>query len=296
MSLAGKIFAVITLVAAVFYAGITAALMSLQENWRQKCSEEETKHKRTKDEAERDKASLTKTINEKTGLLAIRNDQNRLLRGQVENLQTEWQTAAAMNKLAMAVIEDQEDKLAVQNTLIARYNDDLGVARGDIDKKKTEIDDLNKKLVEMTRDRDGVRDQLVRCQNELTNWTKEAQKLTGYLAESNDQLQTLKDRYPDIAAEIRAPGQKGGIQSPKVIRGKVTGVDKNLGLVIINVGQRHEVLKGYAFIVFRSDEYIGKVVVDEVFPDMSATHYIRELMKKDVEVGDDVTTKLSIDL
>ncbi|MBM4035408.1 MAG: hypothetical protein FJ291_27000 [Planctomycetes bacterium] len=295
MSLAGKIFAVITLVAAVFYAGITAALMSLQENWRQKHHEEATLHGKTKEKAESDRKSLTKTIEEKSGLLAIREEQNRILRGERDAFKMEWEQAAGMNRLAMAVIEDQEDKLAVQNTLIARYNDDLKATRDDRDKKQTDIDDLKGKLTDMVKDRDAVRDDLVRCQKSLTNYVKEVQKLTDDLAQSNDIIQRLRDLHPDIY-ELCRTGATVARDAPIVIRGKVTGVDKNLGLVIINVGQRHQVAKGYTFIVFRGDEYIGKVMVDEVFPDMSATHYIRPLMKKDVEVGDDVTTRLSIDL
>ena len=63
-------------------------------------------------------------------------------------------------------------------------------------------------------------------------------------------------------------------------------------LVVINLGERHGVKKGSTFIVFRKDRYVGKVIVDEVFPDVSAAHHDREAMKGDVEVGDDVTTKL----
>ena len=77
----------------------------------------------------------------------------------------------------------------------------------------------------------------------------------------------------------------------KAIRGKVTGVDAKLGLAIINQGQRDGVAKGLAFHVHRRGQYIGKLIVDEIFPDVCAARYSRPDMLGDVAVGDDATTE-----
>jgi len=41
--------------------------------------------------------------------------------------------------------------------------------------------------------------------------------------------------------------------------------------------------------------YVGRVVVSQVFPDYCAARYSKPDMRGDVEVGDDVTTKLVVD-
>jgi hypothetical protein len=295
MSLAGKIFAVISLVAAVFYAGITGALLSLQENYKQKLADETDKHARTRQDAARDYADLDTAKKATDGLLDLAKKNNVELRGEIREVRQQWEDAARINKLMQAAIEDQENQVALLNSRNDHLNDDIAAARKEIDAKQTEIKGINDKNGELVKNRDGLQDLLTVRERELTNATKELAKVVADLTQANDIIQRLRERDPQMLADLLKPGS-GQVQPKKVIRGKVTGVDKGLGLVILNIGQRHEVAKGYSFIVFRGDEYVGKVVVDEVFPDMSATHYDKPSMKSDVEVGDDVTTRLSIDL
>jgi len=294
MSLAGKIFAVIALIVAVFYAGITAALMSLQENYKQKHADEVALHVATKEKADVTEKDLKAVLDQTQGVLdRTKNEASRLL-GEVGQLRTEWAQAAAINKFAMSVINDQEDQIATLNARNDGYNNDVKALRAEVDKLTTDLKNANDKHAELLKNRDAVQDLLTVRERDLTNANKELEKLTGDLAQASDMLQRLKEKDIETYTALQRPDS--AIRPKKVIRGKVTGVDKSLGLVIINIGQRHDVLKGYSFIVFRGDEYIGKVEVDEVFPDMTATHYDKPSMKKDVEVGDDVTTRLSIDL
>ena len=199
-----------------------------------------------------------------------------------------------INKLMQAAIEDQENQITLLNARNDHFNDQVTAARKEIDAKQGEIDGLKGKNGELLSNRDALQDLLTVREKELTNATKELAKVVADFQVANDLIQRLRERDPQLLADLLKPGHT--IQPKKVIRGKVTGVDKALGLVILNIGQRHEVAKGYSFIVFRGDEYVGKIIVDEVFPDMSATHYDKPSMKMDVEVGDDVTTRLSIDL
>jgi len=294
MSLAGKIFAVICFVAAIFYAGITAALMSLQENWRQKYADEAARHVHSQNQWKEDKSKLDDKIGQLTGHLNRAEREVTGLRGERDEFRKEWEVAAGVNRFSLQVIQDQEDQITLLQTQVVRLNEDIGSSRADGDKKQARIDDLDKQYKDLLAKRDALQDLLTVREKDLTNAVKEVQKLTDDLAMVNDMLQRYKERDPEGYALLLRPDTV--VRPKKVIRGKVTGVDKPLGLVILNIGQRHEVLKGYSFIVFRGDEYIGKIIVDEVFPDMSATHYVREAMKKDVEVGDDVTTRLTIDL
>lgn len=293
MSLAGKIFAVIAFVMAVFYAGITGALMSLQENYKQKLADEKALHDRTKAEADRDRADLKAIIAQREGELARSKEEARILRGERDELRKEWEIAAGINRLAVQVIEDQDNQIALQNARVDRLHDDLKAAAEENKAKQKAIEDLEAKNRELLKNRDALQDLLTVREKDLANAVKEVEKLTADLAVALDMLQRLKER--DIEMYVSLLKTDTQIRPKKVIRGKVTGVDKALGLVILNIGQRHDVVKGYSFIVFRGDKYIGKVIVDEVFPDMSATHYDKPSMKEDVEVGDDVTTRLTFD-
>ncbi|HUT33595.1 MAG TPA: hypothetical protein VNE39_08960 [Planctomycetota bacterium] len=90
-------------------------------------------------------------------------------------------------------------------------------------------------------------------------------------------------------------GRDDGIRAAATIRGKVTAADKFYGIVVINVGELNGVRAGYAFTVYRAEKFIGTIVVDDTFPDMSSAHY-GKTMKGHVEIGDEVTTQLATDL
>ena len=99
----------------------------------------------------------------------------------------------------------------------------------------------------------------------------------------------LRDQRPDVYSGLI----RGEVVQPRqAIRGKVTAADPRLGLVVLNAGQRQGARKGHSFVVFRGSQYVGKVVVDEVFPDVAAAHYDRPNMRTNVQVGDEVTTRL----
>ncbi|MBM4039970.1 MAG: hypothetical protein FJ290_15815 [Planctomycetes bacterium] len=294
MSLAGKIFAVISLVMAVFYAGITAALLSLQENYKKKWTDEKEFHARTKLDDETKYKDLEKDKSQVDGLLDLAKKNIVELRGEIRELRQQWDDVSRINKLLQADVENQERHIALLNSRNDHLNDQVAAERKEIDAKLAEIDALNKKNGELVKNRDGLQDLLTVRERELTNATKELERVVGDLTAANDLLDKLREIDPEMIPRLRQPTPT--VQPKEVIRGKVTGVDKGLGLVILNIGQRQKVAKGYSFIVFRGDEYVGKIIVDEVFPDMSATHYSRPDMKSDVEVGDDVTTRLTIDL
>jgi len=293
MSLAGKIFSVIALLAAVFYTGITAALVSLQENYRQRLVDAQAKHREEIRKKDNDIADLNEQLKQVKDQLDLVRRELARAQAEAQEMRTEWEEAAAVNRYAMAIIRDQEDQIAGLTARVDSYNDDLKAQRDANDKLQAQIAELENQRKQLLAERDKLQDLLKVREIDLTNATKEVEKLTEDLSWANNLLAKLNELRPDIYHDLL-----GGevLQPKKVIRGKVIGVEKKLGLVVLNVGQRHEVRKGYRFIVFRGSQYVGKVVVDEVFPDMAAAHYDRAAMKTDVEVGDDVTTKLGVEL
>ena len=63
------------------------------------------------------------------------------------------------------------------------------------------------------------------------------------------------------------------------------------GGAILNVGWRQDVERGYAFIVYRGERYVGTVIVDALFPDLCGARYGAD-MQADPVAGDRIATKL----
>ena len=292
MSLAGKIFSVLAMVLAIFYVGITVALVSVQENYRQQLVNVKETHRV---ESANQKQAYDGLNDEYKALKAEFEriaKENGVLTGEVNTLREDWAQAVALNRIQQNVIADQDVELK-------RVSDQVDSYRTSFIDKSKENDRLGEKIAllegtigKLTVARDGFQDRLTAAEKTRDNALKEIEKLTEDINHYGGLLAKLRDVRPDLYQELL----RGEVIEPKkAIRGKVTAVDKKLGLVVINAGQRHDVRKGYSFIVFRGNQYVGKVVVDEVFPDVSAAHYSRAEMRGDVEVGDDVTTKLVVD-
>ena len=73
------------------------------------------------------------------------------------------------------------------------------------------------------------------------------------------------------------------------LAGKVVAVHLGVGLVMLNLGESHGVEKGMSFVVRRAKDYVGLVVVEEVFPDMASARIDTRFQKMEVREGDDVT-------
>ena len=131
----------------------------------------------------------------------------------------------------------------------------------------------------------GLMDALKERDGPLLKATQEIARLKADLEAANAFLTRLKIKHPKIHEEIDK-----SLSSPMPIRAKVTGVDRQLGLVIISKGQRDGVRKGDLVEVFRDNKRVVRVSVDDVFPDMSMCHYDPKTTEGAVEVGDDATT------
>jgi Na+-transporting NADH:ubiquinone oxidoreductase subunit NqrC len=291
MSLLGKIFAVISLLAAVFYTGITVTLVSLQENYKQKLVDADQKFKTAQTNWEQEKEGLDQSIARLTLERNSLNSAKADLEAKNAILESEWAQATNNVRFAMKIVEDQEEQITRLNDLLELARKNLNERTTDIETLRAEIEQQKNALAALEQKRDELQDKLVVKEKELKMIADEAKRLTDEYAYANDLIRKLEKAVPDEVAKARSADT---IQAPKTIRGKVAAVDAKLGLVVINVGQRQGVQKDYAFIVFRGSQYVGKIIVDEVFPDVAACRYSRPDMKDDVQVGDDVTTKLVV--
>lgn len=297
MSLVGKIFAVLCLILAVFYAGITAALVSLQENYKRQLANTKQDLERKIEDLEKNKLkSLQNKYDQLFGEHDLLQKRAAQLLGENHELRSEWQEAANVNLYAKMIIEDQEEevkRLVSQRDIYSKkLTDEIAVVK----KREEDITGLTTQVKAVSDKRDEFSDLLTRSENRLLNAEKELRLAVEALSYRQSLLDRLKEQRPDMYDELVKTTGTIVIVQDKPIRGKVVAVDTKLGLVIINAGQRHGVKAGYPFILFRGSEYIGKVLVEDVpTPDACAARYIKNLMRKDAEVGDDATTKLAVE-
>lgn len=176
----------------------------------------------------------------------------------------------------------QEDIKNIQERLADKDNH---IAR--LEKEK---DDLKERKEEAIRDREEAKEEQQRLALQLSD-------LQGELAEKEKLLQKSEKELSEAKMIIKSVQDSGisitsAFQRTKPMNGQVVAVSKEVNIVMLSVGEDEGVAKGDKFTVYRGGQFIGQVVVEELYKDMSAARIIKDMTTKEIQKGDSVTTRL----
>lgn len=282
MSTLTKVFVVLTLVLSIGYCVAAALLFAYSHDYRMKYEAEQADHQETRDEKNQEIADLnSKVEGYEKQIDALEADREKLKRDNSElekdldekqhafdDLDRTYKTLNDAHMTLTRTVGDLEDRLAGQQDKI-----------DDLQTRLTEIDDEKNKLaMELTTlkdDKDRLEDKLVATRKEL-----------------HDNEEKRKE-YEDVLARL----EKMGVNIPEIIvraepvHGQILAVDPETDIVVISIGANAHVTKGMKLSVYREDKFVGSIKVISVFPDMSSARILRELTRREVQPGDNVTNR-----
>ena len=237
---------------------------------------------RAKQEAARLAQDHSRALAQIEGRLAVKDAESKRLSREL----TDARAAAAT---AAPTIAGQKDAILQLNSGLAALRKELRDASRENDGLKAQVAQLRRAAgsrlpvtSKPTPKPDTPPKSLSRIEKELADARRDIARMRFYLSR-------LRDEHPAVYRQII--GGPRPAAPKKTLAGKVTAVDKTLGLVVTNIGKGQGIQKGYVLTVQRGGKLIGKVRVDEVFPDASTTTYVPKEMKGDPQIGDDVTTE-----
>jgi hypothetical protein len=123
------------------------------------------------------------------------------------------------------------------------------------------------------------------CFLQINNLKKELKEISNRNEELSFILKLISNKVYPVKDKIE---ENNVINS--TIEAKVIASLPDQNLVMLSVGKEENVKVGYKFTVFRQNEYLGKVEIIEVHPNMSAGRVIEELKNSKglkIERGDD---------
>jgi outer membrane murein-binding lipoprotein Lpp len=168
---------------------------------------------------------------------------------------------------------------------------ELKDSREEIDTLHSNLTEAKTKLDNALKLRDQAQDDLARCQKNLSDLKMvlgDLRKKHVELASKNQQLQFTLNA---VQEQIKIPIADFLTKVPN-IQGAVVGVSSKHPIVIINVGEDDGVHIGFQFTVFRGREYVGKIVIEKVYPNQAAGRILEMYLKDKILVGDKVATKV----
>ncbi|MHC4599412.1 MAG: MreC domain-containing protein [Planctomycetota bacterium] len=284
MSTVAKIFVVLNLVFALMYAGVAATLLQKQEHWKYKYHYEMSAHEDTKQ-------TLTSNLTE--------------LQGKHDNLVKEvdlWKNKYDAEKTAKDSLEDENRNIEKKWEQMKNNYESL----------VQKYDELAQDLAEVKRQKDELQQQLNTALSErddaihkMDQSVDDRQRLQQQLEDLKVDISNLRQRHVDLAKKkselewvLNEVQQRVGIEvlkgifAPPKIDGAVVGVSSRVNLVVINVGEEDGVRVGFEFTIYRGSSFVGKLVVEKVYPRQAACRVLLDMTKDKVQQGDRVSTQV----
>ncbi len=284
MSALSKVFVVVVFILSVAFFGTSATLFKTRLDWKKAYQE----YKSGSDEAlkqltERNKNlvaqadNLQKTIDAERAAEAQLGVEVKRLTGDLAEEKKSVQIARS-EASTTKVLMDQVSQTA---EAVTKSNQNLQEA---LDKAKADRETAMGEAAKATADRDGMQLDLAKTQQELA----------ALKVEQKD----LSDRFDTVALQLENFKKTYGVAAPAVVAppidGVVKAVDEEEKLVVLSVGKDDKVEIGFDFTVYRGDQYIGKVKVIKVYPNLSGARI--DVLKEGatIQPGDKASTRLDL--
>lgn len=293
MSTLGKLFAVLILIFAVAVAATNIVLFAQRTDWRGKYDEAMRAKEMAENNLRLETERYQKNLNAQNDEIARLNMTKDSLEDTLTIVRADKNQAEEREKQTEVKFEGLRagyDKISRDLETLIKRNETLSAdliaaeMQAASDRRAREV--AEDEALRMSRERDRLADELKRANERLAKAELEIGKLRGETAKL---LQLAEGAGEKIALPPALP--------VPLIEGKVREVgDLPASLVVLNVGDDDGVYVGLRFIVYRGANYVGDVVVEQIFQDYSAARPISATLVDIVKPGDDISTKLGVEV
>ncbi|MSR45537.1 MAG: hypothetical protein EXS13_00455 [Planctomycetes bacterium] len=283
MSTIAKVFTILNLVFSLIIVSTVGLILSKSEDWKAKHTVEVKAHAD-------DVAAKQVEFEKEKGERATFESQNRTLNNQLADLRSENGTLTSSNEQA----RNDNNELRGSVTAMQDSAKKIEMQLADLEGRNKQLMDSNEQnratAATAEKDKLDAQDDRARLEGDIKRANED-------IAAKEAQMVALNDQLGNLAAE-RAALVSAGVDIAAIvgdaipeINGKVSAVGTNF--VVLSVGATEKVSVGTPFHVYRGNNYIGRVIVENVLPD-SATARVTLKNKAGLEfqAGDVATTRL----
>ena len=281
MSLFAKIMVVVNFVLAVCFLAAAGTYLGAMDDFKGRWTKEQASHETSRSELgdqikaadsandalKDEKATLETGKAAADSLVATLQNSNKTLEERITQL------AAATTKLGdtYQTLQNANDRLQTEKQ---NLQNQVNTAASDARDSRAATATANQTIKQFEQ-------QLADSETALAA----QQVANGDQAEKIDRMATHIAMYQDRYGEL------GAVAQAKV-DGAVQAVDNEMDIFVISVGSKDKVEVGYTFTVYRGNNYVSTIVVDEVFPNHASCHTKQGMKKSSVKAGDQISTRL----
>jgi hypothetical protein len=289
MNLIGKILTVVIFILSIIFMTMVLAVYATHQNWRDavmtppdqataakpvglkyKYEEEQRHNQELKDQLEKLKQEKDKELDAKVQALTKLENENSLMKTQINDLQKSITTLDDSERKAVAALQATQKESSI-------FRGEVEGLRSEAEKAQSDRDAHFKEVVKIT-------DEMHQMLNEMTELKSRNTTLAADLAKAKEVL-----RHFDLNENTDISG------TPPRVEGLVNAVLGG-GLTEISIGADQGLQKGHRLDVYRvaptGNKYVGRIEVLKTAPDKSVCKIIPSFQQSEVQKGDRVASKI----
>ena len=289
MSIVARVFVVLNLILSIVFLTYAMQIWTAPTKWQKMYEVERIKNIEIKAYDQERVLELSKNVimleevlkGRKQDVLSLKKDINKLrdekleLQGKLGEAESRANMQQAHNEELMRENSRRADELVKIKGVLIKQQQAVTVAR------ENEVKARNEKA-ELENDVNSLRQQAATLQ-------RDKRAVEEDLALQTRRIEALQARGVPIAELI---GEDPETVQPFIPDAQVLAVKPDLDLVMISIGSNQGVKPGFRFTVSRGDQYIAKVQVEKVYPDMCSARLVPGLKKADPAVHDEVRSRV----
>ena len=295
MNMATKIFVILNLLLAAGAAATTATWYATHEHWKRRWDIDTQNIGRVSKQLESTVKKVSTELQIAQDTVASTKEREETLRTENEQLKSQLQASKGeMANLQADYTRASERITALESSLSSKENTLEGVRNRNnelnhiANVSRAVAFSLNVKLSELEDDLSQASMKIAKREEELNLLQEDMKSKAATLA-------WIKDHYPRVYSNAA----EEGTSVDQVITAVVAAVRENpqgqQNLVMLSVGADDKVAEGMQFVIYRDSQYIAKVRVEKVFPDMAACSVITQSWNTNgtrIKQGDSATNRL----
>jgi hypothetical protein len=288
VSLVAKVFVVLNLLISVAFLVFAANVWTAQTKWQKMYEVEKTKSIEILVKAQKREVDLSREVVAQQMMVDekkkdIVNIKLRLNEARDAKLQVDAELAAVKNARDMKDAENQELQREVR-----RYAEDLTKSKGVIIKQQQAVVVERENAVRARNEKSEMENELNVTKQAYATLQRDKHSIESDLALQTRRIEKLLANGVPVTQII---GDDAAATQPYIADAQVLAVRPDVGLVMISAGTQQNVKAGFTFTISRGDQYVAKVQVDRVYPDMCSAKVITGMQKQEIQVHDEARSR-----
>lgn len=284
MSQIARVFVVVNLLLAAGFLYSAAMFLGLNNQWKEKHISLEAQRKNETAKLDSDLKAKTARVDELTR-------ESQTLKEEKASLQASSASLKTANDAAELEKRNKDAQIAKESGNVASANENLKRAQDELAKRTEEANKLRADAQTAQGSERTANESLTKANDtirERDNLIVELEKTKTTLGEKVAELEIVKD----IAVKSGVSIENIALSAP-IADAKVIGVDMEMKLVQVNAGTTQKVSRGSHLDIVRGGNYVGRIKIDQVFPNSSAGTISVLKPGETVQVGDRATNTLN---